>query len=249
MAVWSGPAGADTWPLTCDAFVIAADGSIGTTPIRTGVRGFTIVASATAPAEVRPGERFTVTIPSESLFLVSTADGFPVLSQRGFVRILAVTGATVVSGSVTQTPADAASSSTTDTAVTLSLASAVPGGDELTFPEARFDLVAALATTEVTVALTGFADTLDLENTDGSIVPIRTSCAAGPNLLSTTAVAGDPVVPPPTTPALAPEAAPAPLLPPTGAGPPYAVFAVVSICLGAGLVTFGRRPIKRPDVT
>jgi hypothetical protein len=74
-------ASAEQVNMTCDAFLIAPDGTIGPTPVRSDQTGFFTMASAVTPTGVRPGERFTVSIPSETLTLASFAGEFPVLSQ------------------------------------------------------------------------------------------------------------------------------------------------------------------------
>jgi hypothetical protein len=91
-------------------------------------------------------------------------------------------------GSVSQTPADNAPATTDETTVSLGLTTVVAGGEEVTFPAARFEVVAADAGTPVQVSLLRYESTLDLRNTDGSILTIRVSCAVDPNVLAVATV-------------------------------------------------------------
>jgi hypothetical protein len=72
--------------------------------------------------------------------------------------------------------------------VSLGLTTAVAGGAEVTFPAARFEVVAGDPGTSVEVSLQRYESTLDLQNTDGSIVPIRAICAVDPNVLAAATV-------------------------------------------------------------
>ena len=174
--------------MACDVYVIAADGTIGTTPVRSGVRGFSTVARAELPDEVTAGQTFAVTVPSDSQFLISTTEQFSVVAQRDFLRVFGVTGGTIVAGSVTHTPAENAPATADETTVSLGLTTAVAGGAEVTFPAARFEVVAGDAGTSVEVSLQRYESTLDLQNTDGSIIPIRATCAVDPNVLAAVTV-------------------------------------------------------------
>jgi hypothetical protein len=211
-----GRAPAGEVPLTCDAFLIAPDGSIGSTPVRTGQTGFNAAASATMPATVRPGERFAVDVPVEKLTSTSSAGGFPVLTQSAFVRVFEIRGGTVVDRSVVQSPPSGATA-TTASGVALGLATTVNGGGEITFPLARFDVVADYSATAVTASLVRYESTLRLQQPDGSTFLVRVICTPAPNTLATSVVEGEPV--PTTAPAL-------PTIPRTGAG-------------GAGLAAVG----------
>jgi hypothetical protein len=174
--------------LSCDAFVIAANGRIGTTPVGSNLRGFFTVASVAAPSSARPGELFTVTVPSETLALASNAAGFPVISQRAFVRVFHVAGATVVAGSVRNSPPTDATGASTSATITLGLATKAPGGGSVAFPEAHAELRAKRGASAVTVSLARFEVTLELRDADGSIIPVRAVCTPDPNRLATTIV-------------------------------------------------------------
>jgi hypothetical protein len=174
--------------MACDVYVIGPDGTAGTTPVRTGVRGFSTVARAELPDEVTSGDAFVVTVPSDSQGLTSTAEQFSVAAHRDFLRVFGITGGTIVVGSVSQTPADNAPATTDETTVSLGLTTVVAGGEEVTFPAARFEVVAADAGTPVQVSLLRYESTLDLRNTDGSILTIRVSCAVDPNVLAVATV-------------------------------------------------------------
>jgi hypothetical protein len=191
-AVPSAGCGEPTEPTTgsmaCDVYVIGADGTIGTTPVRSGVRGFTTVAHAELPDKVTAGDAFAVSIPSDSQFLISTTEQFTVVAQRDFVRVFGVTGGTVLAGSVSQVPAEDAPASADETTVSLGLTTSVAGGAEVTFPAARFEVVAGEAGTSIEVSLQSYESTLDLQNTDGSMIPIRATCDVDPNVLAAVTV-------------------------------------------------------------
>lgn len=142
-----------TGSMACDVYLVGADNTIGTTPVRSDVRGFSTVARAELPDEVTAGEVFAVSVPSDSQFLISTTEQFSVVAQRGFLRVFGVTGATIVAGSVSHTPAENAPASADETTVSLGLTTAVAGGAEVTFPAARFEVVAGDAGTSVEVSL------------------------------------------------------------------------------------------------
>ena len=161
---------------------------IGATPVRSGVRGFSTVARAELPDEVTTGQTFTVTVPSDSAFLISTTEQFSVVTQRDFLRVFGVTGGTVVAASVSHTPAENAPATADETKVSLGLTTAVAGGAEVVFPAARFHVVAGDAGTSVEVSLLRYESTLDLQNTDGSIITIRATCAVDPNVLAAVTV-------------------------------------------------------------
>ncbi len=173
--------------MACDVYVVGPDGTTGTTPVRSGVRGFSTVAHAEMPDEVAPGTVFSVSIPIDSQYLLATTEQYEVVAQRDFVRVFAVTGGSVVAGSVTQTPADNAPATSDQTTVSLGLATPIPGGEEVTFPAARFDVVAPDAGS-VEVSLARYESTLDLRNTDGSMISIRAVCTVDPNVLASALV-------------------------------------------------------------
>jgi Family of unknown function (DUF6174) len=174
--------------MACDVYVIGPDGTIGTTPVRTGVRGFSTFARAELSDEVTAGEAFVVTVPSDSHGLTSTAEQFSVVAHRDFLRVFGISGGTIIAGSVSQTPAENAPATADETTVSLGLTTAVAGGEEVTFPAARFDVVAADAGRSVQVSLLRYESTLDLQNTDGSTLTIRVSCAADRNVLAVATV-------------------------------------------------------------
>ncbi len=193
LAVVPQRAAAEQLGMTCDAFVIAPNGTIGTTPVASNLQ-FGTVASVTTPASARPGEVFTVSVLSEALpGLVSEAAGFPVLSHRAFIRVFHVTGATVVPDSAHNSPPTDATAATTSATLTLGLATKAPGGGSVTFPEAHADLRTNRDSSEVTVSLVRFEDTVELRNADGSIITVRVVCAVDPNQLATTIVEGPPL--------------------------------------------------------
>ena len=140
------------------------------------------------PDEVTAGEAFVVTVPSDSQVLTSTAEQFSVVAHRDFLRVFAVTGGSIVVGSVTQTPAENAPTTADQTTVSLGLTTTVAGGAEVTFLAARFEVVAADAATSVEVSLHRYESTLDLQNTDGSIITIRALCTADQNVLAVATV-------------------------------------------------------------
>ena len=133
--------------MACDIYVIGPDGTTGTTPVRSGVRGFTTVAQAEIPDEVVPGAAFVARIPINSQVLIAAAEQYDVVAHHDFVRVFCVTGGSIVAGSVTQTPAENASADSDQTTVSLGFTTPVPGGEEVTFPAARFEIVAADAGT------------------------------------------------------------------------------------------------------
>jgi hypothetical protein len=93
--------------------------------------------------------------------------------------VFEVTGATVVAGSVSQSPQQGATASTTPTTVTFGVSVSVPGGVyEMTFPEAQFDVVADSNVSTVTVSLARWEGTTRLQNTDGSVLTVRAICSA-----------------------------------------------------------------------
>jgi hypothetical protein len=55
-------------------------------------------------------------------------------------------------------------------------------------PAARFEVVAADTATTVEVSLLRYESTLDLQNTDGTIITIRAICAVDPNVLAVTTI-------------------------------------------------------------
>jgi hypothetical protein len=184
---------AEQVPITCDAFLVEPDGTINPSPIAHDLPGYHTVASAVTPADARPGQQFGVRIPSEGLVLASTAQGLPVVAQNDFVRVFEVTGARVVAGSVSQSPPQGTTMSTTSTTVTLGVSTSVPGGHEMTFPAAEFDVVADDNASTVTVSLARWEGTTRLQNTDGSVLAVRAVCSPDSNLLASTAVQGPPV--------------------------------------------------------
>jgi hypothetical protein len=104
-----------------------------------------------------------------------------------------VSGATVVDGSVSQSARNGTHSSTTARTVTLGLAVSAPPGGAVSFPEARFDVIADASAFDVTVSLTRWEVTLQLQDTDGSRFSIRAICSPDSNLLAGTAIEGEPV--------------------------------------------------------
>jgi hypothetical protein len=184
---------AEEVPITCDAFLIEPDGMIDPNPVATALPGFHTVASAATPTNARPGQRFGVLVPSEGLVLASTAQGLPVVAQNDFLRVFDVTGATVVAGSVGQSPPQGTTASTTSTTVRLGVSVSVPGGHEMTFPAAQFEVVADNNVSSVTVALARWEGTTRLQNTDGSVLSVRAVCSPDSNLLASTVIEGPPV--------------------------------------------------------
>jgi hypothetical protein len=170
--------------MSCDVYLVGPDGAIGTTPVRSGVRGFSTVARAELPAAASAGQTLVVTVPSDSQLLISTTEQFNVVAQRDFLRVFAISGGSVVDGSVSQTPADNAPATADGSTVGLGLSTSVPGGQEVTFPAARFEVVAADTATTVEVSLLRYESTLDLQDTNGSIITIRATCAVDPNVLA-----------------------------------------------------------------
>jgi hypothetical protein len=186
-------AAAEQLGMTCDAFVIAPDGTIATAPLATDLL-FSTVGSVMAPSSARPGEVFTISAPSEELTgLVSDAAGFSVISHRDFLRVFEVAGATVVPGSVGNSPPSNATAESTATTISLGLSIEVPGGGSVTFPSARADLLVGQDASEVIVSLARFEDTVEVQNADGSTTNIRAVCTPDPNQLATTIVQGPPL--------------------------------------------------------
>jgi hypothetical protein len=177
-----------TGSMACDVYVVGPDGSVGTTAVRTGVRGFSTVAEAELPDQVAEGERFVVTVPGDSQVLTSTAEQYSVVTQRDFVRVFGVTGGSIVAGSVAQTPAENAPANSDEATVSLGFTATVAGGDEVAFPAARFEVVPADAATSVEVSLLRYESTLDLRDINGAMLTIRAVCAVDPNVLAVATV-------------------------------------------------------------
>jgi hypothetical protein len=175
--------------LTCDAFVIAPDGTLGAAPVRSGAQGYSTVADADAPAQAAAGQPFGVTLPSTTLRLTDRADEFTVVAQRDFVRTFRVDGGTVTPGSATLSAPSTTSTVTSDaTTVVQHDAIEGPGGGSITFPQAQFEVAGTTAGTDVNVSVAGHENTLELATADGTTILVRAVCVPAPNVLATTVV-------------------------------------------------------------
>jgi hypothetical protein len=128
------------------------------------------------PSSVPASSVARVDVPRAPMPLASVVAGFPVLEMRDFVRVLAVRGATLVAGSLTQEVATGALTLEGERTVALVLGAGAPGGEEITFPAASFDVVAGAAGALLEVVLERAEITLVLQREDGGSVTIRAIC-------------------------------------------------------------------------
>ncbi len=175
--------------LRCDIHTIDSNGTVSAEPILTDLLGFGADAQATAPATATIGERVTVTIPALTARLIDSALSYEVVEHRDSVRTFGITGATIVPGSLVLDPAAGigASATATETTVTLGWATPVAGGAEVTFPEAKFDIVAN-APAEVTVIFASNDSTMRVRDSDGVETQVRALCTTDDRVLTTIAV-------------------------------------------------------------
>ncbi len=192
IAGWASPVEAEAVGLSCDGYLIAADGSADPNPVVTDVGGYFTAASVVAPDAVSPGARFSLVVSQEGFDLGDISEGFRIVEQREFRYFFGVTGATVVDSSAVVTPATAGEVSATDDGFVLELSTVVPGGGVVTLPETRIEAVAG-TTSEIIVSLTRFQTTLELARSDGSTFRVLSDCETQPNELSVTAVNGVPL--------------------------------------------------------
>jgi hypothetical protein len=177
-------AAAGTISMTCDVYRIGPDGTIEATPVRTGVRGFSTVASAEIIDETAESGLLRVRIPSHTLQLTPIVEQFSVRAHADFVRVFGVTGGDVLPESVIQTPAEHAPATSAGSTVSLGFDASVPGGRAVALPAAQFVVVPDDPSTTVEVSLLEYESTLTLEDSDGSTLRVHAVCAADPNVLA-----------------------------------------------------------------
>lgn len=177
--------------LRCDVYTVGSDGALSSEPVRSGLGGFGMGAKATAPPTAAIGEPVTVTIEPNVSQMIDRAIGFQILDHRDMIRTFTVTGATIVPGSLVQDPpADSTAETTstaTDATVALRWVTPIAGGGDVTFPAARFDIVAT-APGEVIIAFSDYDSTMKVRGTDGVETIVHAKCTAGSRLLATISV-------------------------------------------------------------
>jgi hypothetical protein len=178
-AFCSGTATSNASQLLCDAFRVGADGTMETSPIRTGLEQL-ITFEGTAPATSTVGTPFVVTIRPYVLGMPPTLYGFTVVDGSSFVRAFTVQGGSIDPASLQSTPPsepDVTVSTESDgTTATFRYDSVVPATESIEFPEATFEVTAS-APGRVAITFSGYEQSITFD-VDGDRRVVRTICTS-----------------------------------------------------------------------
>lgn len=178
-AFCSGIAPSNASQLSCDAFRVGADGTIGASPTRTDLDQL-ITVEASAPPTSTVGTPFVVTIRPYTLRMPEKLYGFTVVDGSGFVRAFTANGGTIDPASVRSTPsteADVAVSAESDgTTATFRYDSVVPATESIEFPEATFEVTPS-APGRVVITFSGYEQSITFA-VDGAPTVVRTVCSS-----------------------------------------------------------------------
>jgi hypothetical protein len=178
-AFCSGSAPSNASQLSCDAFRVGADGTIGTSPVRTDLPQL-IAVEASAPPASTVGSPFVVTVQPSTLTMPRTLYGFTVIDGSSFVRAFTVSGGTIDPesiGSAPPTGPDVTVSTASDgTTATFRYDGVVPATESIEFPEATF-AVTPSAPERVVITFSGYEQSITFD-VDGSPTVVRTICTS-----------------------------------------------------------------------
>ena len=175
----SGMATSDASQLSCDAFGVGADGTVGTSPIRTDLPQL-IPVEASAPPTSTVGTPFVVTIAPYTLRMPETLYDFTVIDGSSFVRGFTVSGGTIDPASVDSTPPAepgvAVSTESDGTTVTFRYDGVIPATGSIEFPQATF-AVTPSAPGRAVIRFSGYEQSITFD-VDGSPTAVRTICTS-----------------------------------------------------------------------
>jgi hypothetical protein len=175
----SGDAPSPAGLLICDAFRIAAAGTMETDPVRADFEQL-ITVDGTAPPTSSVGSAFVVTIRPYELTMPPTLYGFTVVDGSSFVRAFTVDGGTIDPASVRSAPPaepDVTVTAESDgTTATFRYDSVVVATESITFPEATFEVTPS-APGRVVTTFSGYEQSITFD-VEGEQRVVRILCTS-----------------------------------------------------------------------
>ncbi len=178
-AFCTGTASSGAGLLLCDAFRVGDDGTMETSPIRTGLEQLITVEGA-APPTSTVGTPFVVTIRPYTLTMPPKLYGFTVVEGSSFVRSFTVEGGSIDPASVRSAPPTepevTVSTESDGTTATFRYDSVVPATESIEFTEATFEVTASTPG-RVVITFSGYEQSITFD-VDGDHRIVRTICSS-----------------------------------------------------------------------